>query len=303
MTTEEKQTLIDPDHPTLSIRKQCDLIGLNRSTLYYQPEETDAYTLSLMRLIDEQFTRTPFCGVLKMTAWLGRHGHFVNPKRVRRLMRLLGLEAIYPKPKLSRPNLQHKVYPYLLRNVDIEHVDQVWSTDITFVRLCHGFIYLTAVMDWFSRYVISWSISNSLEIEFCIDALERALCQGTPEIFNMDQGAQFTSTRFTSILLGKEIAISMDGRGRVFDNIFVERLWRSVKYEEVYLHDYQSIAEARQGIKRYFQLYNYERPHQSLNYKTPAEVFYKSALKNFPGVPLRHPLVQIISPGNFGSSV
>jgi len=230
-----------------------------------------------MRLIDEQFTRTPFYGVPKMTAWLRRHGHHVNHKRVRRLMRLLGLEAIYPKPKLSRPNLQHRVYPYLLRNVHIGRVNQVWSTDITFVRLYHGFIYLTAVMDWLSRYVLSWSISNSLEVEFCIDALERALCQGRPEIFNTDQGAQFTSPRFINILLNKEIAISMDGRGRVLDNIFVERLWRSVKYEEVYLHDYQSVAEARQGIKRYFQLYNYERPHQSLNYKTPAEVFFNSA--------------------------
>jgi len=277
LTTETKQTLIEPDHPTLSIRKQCDLLGLNRSTLYYQPVETDKYTLCLMRLIDEQFTRTPFYGVPKMTAWLRRHGHHVNHKRVRRLMRLLGLEAIYPKPKLSRPNLQHRVYPYLLRNVHIGRVNQVWSTDITFVRLYHGFIYLTAVMDWLSRYVLSWSISNSLEVEFCIDALERALCQGRPEIFNTDQGAQFTSPRFINILLNKEIAISMDGRGRVLDNIFVERLWRSVKYEEVYLHDYQSVAEARQGIKRYFQLYNYERPHQSLNYKTPAEVFFNSA--------------------------
>ena len=277
MTTEEKRTLIEPGHPHLSIRKQCDLLGLNRSTFYYQPVETDEYTLSLMRLIDEQYTRTPFYGVPKMTAWIRRQGHQVNPKRIRRLMRMLGLEAIYPKPKLSRPNSQHKVYPYLLRNVHIGRVNQVWSTDITFIRLYHGFIYLTAVMDWLSRYVLSWSISNTLEVEFCIDALERALCQGTPEIFNTDQGAQFTSPRFTRILLNKEIAISMDGRGRVLDNIFVERLWRSVKYEEVYLHDYQSIAEARQGIKRYFQLYNYERPHQSLNYKTPAEVFYKSA--------------------------
>ena len=277
MTTEEKRTQVEPGHPCLSIRTQCDLLGLNRSTLYYQPVETDEYTLSLMRLIDEQFTRTPFYGVPKMTAWLRRQGHHVNPKRIRRLMRLLGLEAIYPKPKLSRPNLQHKVYPYLLRNVHIGRVNQVWSTDITFVRLFHGFIYLTVVMDWLSRYVLSWSISNSLEIEFCIDALERALHQGTPEIFNTDQGAQFTSPRFTKILLNKKITISMDGRGRALDNIFVERLWRSVKYEEVYLHDYQNVAEARQGIKRYFQLYNYERPHQSLNYKTPAEVFYNSA--------------------------
>ena len=282
MTTEEKRTQVEPGHPCLSIRTQCDLLGLNRSTLYYQPVETDEYTLSLMRLIDEQFTRTPFYGVPKMTAWLRRQGHHVNPKRIRRLMRLLGLEAIYPKPKLSRPNLQHKVYPYLLRNVHIGRVNQVWSTDITFVRLFHGFIYLTVVMDWLSRYVLSWSISNSLEIEFCIDALERALHQGTPEIFNTDQGAQFTSPRFIKILLNKEIAISMDGRGRVLDNIFVERLWRSVKYEEVYLHDYQSVAEARQGIKRYFQLYNYERPHQSLNYKTPAEVFFNLPQKKFP---------------------
>jgi putative transposase len=247
-----------------------------------------------MRLIDEQYTRTPFYGVPKMTAWLRRQGHKVNPKRIRRLMRLLGLEAIYPKPKLSLPNVQHKVYPYLLRNISIERVDQVWSTDITFIRLYQGFIYLTAVMDWLSRYVLSWSISNTLEAEFCIDALERALSQGTPEIFNTDQGSQFTSPRFTRILLNKEIAISMDGRGRALDNIFVERLWRSVKYEEVYLHDYQSVAEARKGIKRYLHLYNYERPHQSLSYKTPAEVYYESAGKNFPERPLRCTLVQII---------
>ena len=192
-------------------------------------------------------------------------------------MRYLALKLFTKPSKLSRPNSQHKVYPYLLRDVQIKRVDQVWSTDITYVRLYHGFIYLTAVMDWLSRYVLSWAISNTLEVEFCIDALERALCQGTPEIFNTDQGARFTSPRFTKILLNKEIAISMDGRGRVLDNIFVERLWRSVKYEEVYLHDYQSVEEARQGIKRYFQLYNYERPHQSLNYKTPAEVFFKPA--------------------------
>jgi len=277
LNTEQKKALIEPGPPELSIRKQCDLLGLNRSSLYYQPVGVDGYTLLLMRLIDEQYTRTPFYGVPKMTAWLRRQGHLVNRKRVRRLMRLLGLSAIYPKPKLSQPNSQHKVYPYLLRGVRIKRVNQVWGTDITYVRLYHGFIYLTAIMDWLSRFVLAWAISNTLEVDFCIDALERALCQGTPEIFNTDQGAQFTSPRFTKILLNKEIAISMDGRGRVLDNIFVERLWRSVKYEEVYLHDYQSVAEARQGIKRYFQLYNYERPHQSLNYKTPAEVFFRSA--------------------------
>jgi putative transposase len=277
LNTEQKKALIEPGHPELSIRKQCDLLGLNRSSFYYQPVGVGDYTLLLMRLIDEQYTRTPFFGVPKMTGWLHRRGHHVNRKRVRRLMRLLGLEAIYPKPKLSQPNLQHKVYPYLLRGVRITRVNQVWGTDITYVRLYHGFIYLTAIMDWFSRFVLAWAISNTLEVDFCIDALERALRQGIPEIFNSDQGAQFTSPRFTAILLNKEIAISMDGRGRVLDNIFVERLWRSVKYEEVYIHDYQSVAEARQGIKRYFQLYNYERPHQSLNYKTPAEVFFRPA--------------------------
>jgi putative transposase len=277
LNTEHKRTLIEPGHPELSIRTQCDLLGLNRSSFYYQPVGIDDYTLFLMRLIDEQYTRTPFYGVPKMTAWLHRQGHHVNNKRVRRLMRLLGLSAIYPKPKLSRPNSQHKIYPYLLRGVRINRINQVWGTDITYIRLYHGFIYLTAIIDWLSRFVLAWAISNTLEVEFCIDALERALCQGTPEIFNTDQGPQFTSPRFIMVLLDKEIAISMDGRGRVLDNIFVERLWRSVKYEEVYLHDYQSVAEARQGIKRYFQFYNYERPHQSLNYKTPAEVFFRSA--------------------------
>ena len=226
-----------------------------------------------MRLIDEQYTRTPFYGVPRMTAWLNRQNHSVNHKRVRRLMRGMGLEAIYQKPRLSQPAPHHKIYPYLLRNMKVTAVNQVWAADITYIRLRGGFIYLMAIMDWFSRYVIAWELSNSLETEFCVRALEQALMGGCPEIFNTDQGSQFTSMDFTGVLAQAGIRISMDGRGRAMDNIFVERLWRTVKYEEVYLKDYQEPVDARQNLKNYFIFYNQERLHQSLQYKTPAEVY------------------------------
>ena len=227
-----------------------------------------------MRMIDEEFTRHPFYGVERMTAYLCRQGSHVNVKRVRRLMRTIGLEAIYPKPKLSQMCPEHQVYPYLLRDLTIVRPNQVWSTDITYIRLLHGFLYLVVMMDWFSRYVLSWEVSISLETEFCLTALERALQQARPEIFNSDQGCQFTSLAFTGRLKTAEIAISMDGRGRVYDNLFVERLWRSVKYEKVYVNDWQQVSEARTGLGEYFAFYNQERPHQSLGNKSPAEVYF-----------------------------
>lgn len=227
-----------------------------------------------MRLIDEEYTRHPFYGVEKMTAVLRRQGHMVNPKRTRRLMRLMGLEAIYPKPNLSKPLKEHKIYPYLLRGVTIDRVDQVWSTDITYIRMNQGFIYLVAVMDWFSRYVLSYEFSITLEKEFCIKALQDAMKVAAPEIFNTDQGSQFTSDGFTGILKKAGVKISMDGRGRALDNIFVERLWRTVKYERVYLHNYETVREATRDIGVYFDFYNNERPHQSLDYRTPGEVHF-----------------------------
>lgn len=265
--------MIDRDHLQLSLRRQCQLLGLARSSLYYEPRPESDEDLLLMRLLDEQYTRTPFYGIRRMTAWLKRQGQVVNHKRVQRLLRLLGLEAIYPKPKLSQPAPGHRIYPYLLRGVRVERVNQVWSSDITYVRLVSGFVYLVAVIDWFSRYVLSWEISVTLDSDFCVSALERALGIGQPEIFNTDQGAQFTSQVFTQRLREREIRISMDGRGRALDNIFVERLWRSVKYEDIYLKDYVSVSDVMGGLRQYFTFYNGERLHQSLNYQTPAAVY------------------------------
>jgi putative transposase len=227
-----------------------------------------------MRLLDEQHTKAPFYGVLRMTAYLRKLGFVVNEKRVRRLLRLMGLEAIYPKPKLSKANFEHRIYPYLLRDVEIMKCNQVWSADITYIRLARGFIYLVAIIDWFSRYVLKWDISTTLEAGFCIETLESAVRVTKPEIFNTDQGSQFTAKDFVNILLEQSVQVSMDGKGRAFDNIFVERLWRSLKYEEVYLHDYSSVTEAREGINRYFEFYNNERLHQSLNYRTPKDVYF-----------------------------
>jgi len=265
--------LIEPAHLHLSVARQCELLKLSRAGFYYGPQGEGAENLHLMRLLDEQYTRTPFYGVCRMTAWLRTQGYQVNEKRVRRLLRRMGLVAIYQRPRLSEPAPGHRVYPYLLRGVAIERVHQVWSTDITYIRLRGGFVYLVAVIDWFSRYVLSWEVSVTLDSEFCISALERALGLGQPEIFNSDQGAQFTSTAFTTRLLARGIRISMDGRGRALDNIFVERLWRSVKYEEVYLHDYCHVPEAISGLGKYFRFYNGERLHQSLDYRTPEAVF------------------------------
>ena len=257
------------------MRRQCELLGVNRSGLYYEPSGESDQNLALMRLLDEQYTRTPFYGSRKMVAWLGAQGFNVNRKRVSRLMALMGIEAVYPKPKLSQPGEGHRIYPYLLRGVGVDRVNQVWSTDITFIRMAQGFVYLglVAVMDWFSRYVLSWSLSLTMELDFCVGALKSALRRGRPEIFNSDQGAQFTSEKFTGELAAREISISMDGRGRCMDNIFIERLWRSLKYEEVYLKDYETVTEARAGIGKYFRFYNQERLHQSLEYRTPAAIW------------------------------
>jgi putative transposase len=270
---EDRRPLVELAHPGISVRRQCELLGVNRASLYYQPAGESEENLLLMRLLDEQYTRTPFYGSRRMRAWLRGRGYMVNRKRLARLMRLIGIEAIYPKPKLSQPGEGHKIYPYLLEGVEVNRVNQVWSTDITYIRMAHGFVYLAAVMDWYSRFVLSWALSVSMEQPFCIEALEKAFRWGRPEVFNSDQGSQFTSERFTGVLQGRGVAVSMDGRGRCLDNIFIERLWRSLKYEEVYLRDYRLVPEARAGIGRYFQFYNYERPHQSLEYRTPADLY------------------------------
>ena len=266
--------LIETENSMIPVYRQCDLLGLARSSYYYRSDRDDSYNVMLMNLLDEQYTRTPFYGVPKMTAWLRRQGHQINPKRIRRLMRLMGIEAIYPKPRLSKSHKEHIKYPYLLRGLTIDHPDQAWCVDITYIRMLHGFVYLVAIMDWFSRYVLSWKLSTTLETAFCTEALQEALENGCPEIFNSDQGIQFTSQEFTSILLNDGIKISMDGRGRFYDNIFVERLWRTVKYEEVYLHDYQTVSEARSLLSLYFHFYNTERLHETLGYLTPYEVYY-----------------------------
>lgn len=265
--------MLEPQHPTLSLRRQCALLGLNRATYYWQPAGESALNLVLMRIIDQEYTRAPFYGYRKMTARLTRqHGYAVNHKRMARLMRKMGLQAIFPGPRTSIPHPQHKKYPYLLRHLKLDRPNQVWAADITYVPMPHGFMYLVAVMDWYSRYVLAWQLSNTLDRAFCLEALERALQHGQPEIFNTDQGVQFTAQAFTHKLETCGIQISMAGRGRAFDNIFVERLWRSVKYEDVYLKEYASVPALYHGLKAYFELYNHERPHQSLAYQTPADV-------------------------------
>jgi putative transposase len=273
LTLEQKRMRIQTDHPELTVARQCALLGLARSSRYYAPLPADGADEALMRLLDRQYTATPFYGVRRMTAWLDRQGWEVNPKRVRRLMRLMGLEAIYPKPRTSVKSPENKVYPYLLKGLVIDRPDQVWCADITYLPMRRGWLYLVVVMDWFSRYVLAWELSVTLDAGFCVAALRQALTLGTPGLFNTDQGSQFTSLAFTGVLWGADIRVSMDGRGRAFDNIFIERLWRSVKYEEVYLHDYQTPAEARLGLGRYWEFYNHQRPHQGLDYRTPAEVY------------------------------
>jgi putative transposase len=258
----------------LSLRRQCELLGLNRSSLYYEPVGESTENLHLMRLLDEQYLRTPFYGWPRMTAYLRREGYAVNGKRVRRLMQKMGLQAIYPKPKLSKAAQERRIYPYLLRGLEILQPNFVWSADITYIPMRQGFMYLVAIIDWFSRYVLTWQLSNTLDGYFCLDALQQALSKGKPVIFNTDQGSQFTADAFTACLQRASVNISMDGRGRALDNIFIERLWRSLKYEDIYLKDYASVPELAAGLTAYFHFYNHQRPHQSLNYCTPAELHF-----------------------------
>ena len=273
MSRPQRLDMIDREHPELSLVRQCSLLGISRSSLYYQPAPARAEDLELMALLDRQYLKTPFYGSRKMTAWLRSQGYQVNRKRVRRLMQVMGLQAIYRRPNTSKSAPEHKVYPYLLKGLEINRVNQVWTADITYIPMARGFLYLVAIMDWYSRYVLAWRLSNTMEVGFCLEALEEALAKSKPEIFNTDQGSQFTSDAFTGMLLGQGIQISMDGKGRYTDNIFVERLWRSIKYEEVYLKAYHNGTEARAGIGAYLDFYNQERPHQALGYRTPREVF------------------------------
>ena len=265
--------MVERRHPSLSVVRQCRLLGISRSGLYYRPKPVSEEDLALMGLIDRQYLATPFYGARKMVAWLRGQGHHVNRKRVGRLMRVMGLRAIYRRPRTSRPAAGHRVYPYLLAGVKVTRPNQVWAADITYIPMAKGFLYLVAVIDWYSRYVLAWRLSNTLETEFCIEALEEALTKGRPEIFNTDQGSQFTSEALTGLLESHGIEVSMDGKGSYNDNLFIERLWRTVKYEEVYLKAYQDGREARGNIREYFRFYNTERPHQTLGYRTPAEVF------------------------------
>ena len=268
-----RRALVDPDVPP-SVRHQCEILAINRSSLYYEPVGPDADDLALMRRLDELHLELPFYGSRRLTLELRDEGREINRKRVQRLMRIMDLEAIAPKPNTSRPSADHPVYPYLLRNMSVTQVNQVWATDITYIPMAQGFAYLVAIMDWYSRRVLSWRLSNTLESTFCVEALRAALSQfGTPEIFNTDQGSQFTDKAFTSVLLDRGVKISMDGKGRCIDNIFVERLWRSLKYEEVYLNPYDNLIEARAGIGRYWNFYNDRRKHQALGYQTPASFY------------------------------
>jgi putative transposase len=276
----ERRAMIDRELLDLSVRRQCELLHVSRSGLYYEPEPTDPEELAMMRRIDELHLRYPFYGSRKLSDVLRKEGREANRKRIQRLMRVMGLEAMAPKPNTSEPHPEHVKYPYLLRGLVISRVNQVWATDITYIPMKAGFVYLVAIMDWYTRRVLSWRLSNTLDTSFCVDALEEALVRfGQPEIFNSDQGSQFTAEDFTKVLRARGIKISMDGKGRCLDNVFVERLWRSLKYEEVYLHAYDDMPEARAGIGRYMAFYNGERPHQSLGYQTPIAFYDGETLK------------------------
>jgi len=281
MTIGEKRSHIDPEHPAVAISRQCELLDLQRSSYYRDvrcPCQETEENLVLMRLIDEEYMRHPFYGTRKMCSYLRRQGYKVNRKRIQRLMRKMGIASIAPKPNTSMPRKGHKLYPYLLRGMDIYRPSQVWCSDITYIHLSGGFVYLTAVMDCYSRYVLSWEISVSMDDEFCVSALSSALRRyEVPEVFTTDQGSQYTGNGFTGVLEKHGIRISMDGKGRAMDNIFIERLWRSVKYEEVYLKEYAHVKELVAALKRYFDFYNFERPHQTLDGKTPAEVYWRKS--------------------------
>lgn len=276
---QDRRKFIEPQNENISVRRQCELLGIARSTYYYKQVGESEENQQLMLEIDRIYTESPFYGTRRITAVLNRMPRWseVDRKRVRRLMGLMGIEAIYPKPRLSKANELHPKYPYLLKGFIVNRPNQVWSTDITYIPTLKGFVYLVAIMDWYSRYVLSWDVSNSLESSFCIKVLERSIARyGKPEIFNSDQGSQFTDGKFTGILNQANVRISMDGRGRCWDNIFIERLWRSVKYEEVYLKEYPTLPDARSSIEKYFRFYNESRPHQSLDYRTPNEVHFST---------------------------
>jgi putative transposase len=267
--------MVDISRKDLAIYRQCELLELPRSSFYREPPEGESpENLKLMRLIDEEYTRHPFFGVGQMKKYLRREGYKINRKRVRRLMQLMGIQSVAPKPNTSKPSKEHKIYPYLLGGLDINRSNQVWCSDITYVRMPGGFVYLTAVMDWYSRRVLSWEVSVTMDDSFCVNALENAIRRyGKPEIFNTDQGSQFTGKTFTDVLKNNDIKISMDGKGRAMDNIMIERLWRSVKYEEIFLKDYSSVLDLIRNLKIYFDFYNTERSHSSLNDLTPAEAY------------------------------
>jgi len=275
LSKDKRRKFISPGNAEIPITRQCELLGVSRSGYYYEPRPESEKNICLMRRIDEIYTKLPYYGAPKITAQLRREGEAVNHERIERLMGVMGIEAIFPKKNLSRNGKNHRKYPYLLNKLDINRPNYVWGTDITYIRALGQWFYLAAIIDWYSRYVISWKLSPSLENDFCIACLEEALEVATPEIHNSDQGVQFTAEDYVAILEAREsIRISMDGRGRCFDNIFTERLWRNVKYEEVYLKEYASFAEAEQSLAEYFHAYNYERIHESLNYLTPAEVYF-----------------------------
>jgi len=287
--------MIDRRHPSLSIVRQCKLLDISRSGLYYHHSSVSDEDLSLMKLIDRQYLATPFYGARKIAAWLKYKGQVVNRKRIRRLMRIMGLKAIYRRPRTSVPGPGNKIYPYLLSGLKIERPNQVWAADITYIPMNRGFLYLVAIIDVYSRYVLSWRLSNTLDAGCCVEALEEALRKGSPEIFNTDQGSQFTGEAFTGLLKQHGVRISMDGKGSYNDNLFIERLWRSVKYEEVYLKAYQDGREARFGLGSYFRFYNTERPHQALGYRTPAEV-YTARLTSSPVETINGDMVESLTP-------
>ena len=281
MSPGQRREMVDREHPKLPIVRRCDLLGVSRSSIYYRPRAASGEDLSLMREMDRQYLETPFYGSRRMKAWLDRQGMPVSRKWAQRLMRVMGLRAIYRRPRTSQPAPEHRVYPYLLRNARITRPNQVWTADITYFPMARGFLYLVVVMDWHSRYVVEWRLSNKLEAAFCVDALTEAPEQGNPEVFNTDPGSQFSSREFNQVLQDRGLKISMDGKGRYADNIFVERLWRTVKYEEVYLNAYVNAVEARRELGAYFRFYDDLRPHQALGYRTPAEVFHQA--RNAPG--------------------
>jgi len=265
--------MIDKNDKDLSFRKQCKILAVNKSRFYYKGKEINGRDIEIMNLLDEQFLKTPFYGVRRMTKFLQTKGYNIGRGHTRTLLRKMGLLAIYPKKNLSKRNTEHQVFPYLLNDMEINKTNQVWSADITYIRLDRGFVYMVAIIDWYSRYILSWKLSNTLDADFCLEALKEAINNyGTPEIFNTDQGCQFTSNCFIQELVNNNINISMDGKGRALDNIFVERFWRSLKYENIYINHYGNIPEAKKGIEKYINFYNFERFHQSLDYKTPGEI-------------------------------